>query len=285
MFEEKLSFYRTVINEELEKILTMLENKDCKLVCEAMKYSLISGGKLLRPVLTLAVCEMFNKDFKKALSFACAVEFIHVGSLVHDDLPCMDDDSSRRGKASCHVKFNEATAVLVGDVFFSSAFEILTYGKNYGLKDATILKAVLFLSKMFGTKGIVCGQNMDLFTNYEEKNLKTVEKIAFYKTSSLIRAAVGLGCIAVEVESFKMEKMDEFAKYFGLFFQVCDDVLDYEQERNKMKKKLDFLSIYSIKEAKEVALNYCKKALDVLEYFNDSDFLKNLTNYSLRRVN
>ena len=285
MFEEKLFFYKNIINEELEKILEKLENKDCNSICEAMKYSLISGGKLLRPVLTLAVYEMFDENIKKALSFACAVEFIHVGSLVHDDLPCMDDDFLRRGKASCHVKFNEATAVLVGDVFFSSAFEVLTYGKDYGLKDEVILKAITLLSKMFGTNGIVCGQNMDLFTNYEEKNLKTVEKIAIYKTSSLMRAAVGLGCIAAEVESFQTEKMDEFAKYFGVFFQICDDILDYEQKKDKNEKKVDFLSIYSLKEAKSVALNYYKKALYVLEYFRDSEFLKSLTNYALKRVN
>ncbi len=285
MFEKKLSFYKNIINEELERILIKLENKDCNLVCEAMKYSLISGGKLLRPVLTLAVCEMFNEDIEKALPFACAVEFIHVGSLVHDDLPCMDDDSLRRGKASCHIKFNEATAVLVGDVFFSSAFEILTYGKNYGLKDESILKAVLLLSEMFGTKGIVCGQEMDLFTKYDDKNLKKIEKIAFYKTSSLIRAAVCLGCIVAKVKKLELEKMDEFAKYFGLFFQICDDVLDYEQKKSKGEKKVDFLSIYELKEAKDVALSYCNKALKVLDYFSESEFLKNLTSYAFNRIN
>lgn len=285
MFKEKLSFYRETINKELEKILIKLENKDCSLVCEAMKYSLISGGKLLRPVLTLAVCEMFNENVEKAISFACAVEFIHVGSLVHDDLPCMDDDSLRRGKASCHVKFNEAIAVLVGDVFFSFAFEVLTYGKNYGLKDESILKAVVLLSKMFGTNGIVCGQEMDLFTRNDNKNLKIIEKIAFYKTSSLMRAAVGLGCIAAKVKNFELEKMNEFAKYFGIFFQICDDILDYEQKKIKGEKKIDFISIYGLKEAKELAGNYYNKALNVLKFFNNNKFLKNLTNYAFERIN
>ena len=281
MFSYKLSTYRQTINEELKKILVRLKNKDCKFVCDAMEYSLLEGGKLLRPVLTLAVCEMFGEDFKKSLPFACAVEFIHVGSLVHDDLPCMDDDSKRRGKAACQIEFNEAVAVLAGDSLFCSAFEVLTYGKEFGLEEEKILKAVSFLAEMFGTKGIVAGQDMDMFCGLKESTKELVQKIAKYKTSSLIRAAYRLGAIAAGANQEKIEIVDQYANFFGLCFQVKDDILDFL--KNRKKEKLDFLYLYSLDEANMLAKEYTEKALECLYKLEKNEFLVELTKKALNR--
>lgn len=286
MFEDKLKVYREEINNTLKELLKRLKNEDCSIICEAMEYSLLEGGKLLRPVLTLSVCDMFKKDFKIALPFSCAVEFIHVGSLVHDDLPCMDDDEQRRGKASCHVKFNEAAAVLAGDSLFCSSFEVLTYAKEYGLGEKEILEAVLLLAKMFGTKGILAGQDMDMFSQIEnsKENVKEmVEKVAKYKTASLIKAACNLGAIAAGANLEEIEILDKFADYFGICFQIKDDILDFEQDAKKEEKRLDFVHIFGIEKANDLAVEYTKKAIECLKKFNGSEFLIELTKKALHR--
>ena len=286
MFEDKLKVYREEINNTLKELLKRLKNEDCSIICEAMEYSLLEGGKLLRPVLTLSVCDMFKKDFKIALPFSCAVEFIHVGSLVHDDLPCMDDDEQRRGKASCHVKFNEAAAVLAGDSLFCSSFEVLTYAKEYGLGEKEIIEAVLLLAKMFGTKGILAGQDMDMFSQIEnsKENVKEmVEKVAKYKTASLIKAACNLGAIAAGANLEEIEILDKFADYFGICFQIKDDILDFEQDAKKEEKRLDFVHIFGIEKANDLAVEYTKKAIECLKKFNGSEFLIELTKKALHR--
>lgn len=282
MFENKLNEFKDLINIELKKILLNLKNENCIFLCDAMEYSLISGGKLLRPVLTLAVCEMFGEDFKKALPFACAVEFMHVGSLVHDDLPCMDDDEKRRGKDSCHIKYDEATAVLVGDAFFCSAFEVLTYAKNYGLDGNKISDAVFLLSNMFGTKGTIAGQDMDIFINVKKNKGSVIEQVAEYKTSCLIKAACCLGAVAANVEEEKVKLVSEYGKYLGLFFQISDDILDYEKE--KKNYMLNFVLVYGLKKSKKMAEEYYFKALEVLKNLKNSEFLKELTEAVFKRV-
>ncbi len=284
MFEENLKKFKDAINEELKKILLKLNNENCIFLGDAMEYSLISGGKLLRPVLTLAVCEMFGGDFKKALPFACAVEFMHVGSLVHDDLPCMDDDEKRRGKASCHVKYDEATAVLVGDAFFCSAFEILTYARECGLNNEKILDAVFLLSRMFGTKGTIAGQDMDIFIDVKKNKENYIEKIAEYKTSCLIKAACSLGAIAAGAEKTKIELICEYGQYLGLFFQICDDILDFEKEKNKNSGKLNFVVVYGLTQAQKKAEQYYSKALMILKGLQKNEFLQEFTRLVFNRI-
>ncbi len=255
MFEDKLKLYRENIIKELETFLLKFSNEDCKFVCKAMEYCLLSKGKLLRPILTLSVCEMFGCDYNKALAFACAIEFIHTGSLIHDDLPCMDDDSIRRGKAACHVKFNEATAVLAGDAFFSSAFEILVCAKDYGVNEEDVNRAVLLVSRMFGTKGIIGGQDMDMFVGFNCKDVNsTVEKIAKYKTCSLFVASCVLGAIAAGANDFYIKSIEKYAQYLGLCFQICDDILDYDskdKEKNNKHEQINFVSVYKLEEAQK----------------------------------
>lgn len=278
MFEEKIEIYKDAINIELKKFLSEFNNKDCSVVCDAAFYSMIGGGKFLRPILTLCVCDMFGENFKKALPFACAVEFIHVGSLVHDDLPCMDDDLIRRGKASCHAKYGEAGAVLVGDFLFCAAFEILSYGKKYGLQEKEILDAVSFLSKMFGTKGIIAGQDMDIFTEKEKLTKEKIELIAKYKTASLFRAACYLGAIAADADLFKIKILDEYATYFGIAFQILDDVLDYlKGEGNKKQDFVNFATFYGKEKAIELSKTYLENALNCLFKLNSNEFLVKFT--------
>lgn len=283
MFKEKFEIYKDSINIKLEEILTKLKNKDCKFVFKAMNYSLISGGKLLRPILTLAVCDMFSKKFKSALNFAAAVEFMHVGSLVHDDLPCMDDDSKRRGKDSCHIKFNECTAVLAGDAFFCSAFEILTYSKEDGILNEDIVKAVFLLSNMFGTKGTIAGQDMDMFLEFKKENFNLIEKIAEYKTCCLIKAACGLGAIAAKASQKQTNLLNEYSKNLGLFFQIYDDIADYKKQ-NLNENKLNFVSIYGIKKAKQKAKQHYDYSLKIIEKFENNEFLKELTKFIFLKI-
>ncbi len=279
MFEDRIKRYKSIVNTKLEAILSQFSNKNCRFVPSAMRYSLLEGGKLLRPVLTLAVCEMFGGEVQKAVFFACAVEFMHVGSLVHDDLPCMDNDFIRRGRPCCHIKFNEAAAVLAGDALFCGAFEILTYSYRQGLSYKEIVKAVSVLSKMFGVGGVIGGQDMDMFSENATQNEYLVRNVATYKTCSLIRAACILGAIAAKAEKSDIKIIDEYANFLGLAFQICDDILDYEKEKDGMS----FLSVYNVNEAKEKAREYTNLAMDRLKLLGDNEFLIELTNKLLVR--
>lgn len=279
MFEDRINRYRNIVNAKIEDVLSQFSNKNCKFVPSAIRYSLLGGGKLLRPVLTLAVCEMFGGDVQKAVFFACAVEFIHVGSLIHDDLPCMDDDSIRRGRPCCHIKFNEAVAVLAGDSLFCGAFEILTYSKRNGLSDKEIVEAVEVLSRMFGVCGVIGGQDMDIFSVNSMQSEVLIKNVATYKTCSLIRAACILGAIAAKADKSNIDVIDEYANFLGLAFQICDDILDFKKE----KDSINFLSVYSVKEAKEKAKKYTNLAVNRLKTLSGSEFLIELTNKLLVR--
>ena len=222
---------------------------------------------------------LFGGDVQKAVFFACAVEFIHVGSLIHDDLPCMDDDSIRRGRPCCHIKFNEAVAVLAGDSLFCGAFEILTYSKRNGLSDKEIVEAVEVLSRMFGVCGVIGGQDMDIFSVNSMQSEVLIKNVATYKTCSLIRAACILGAIAAKADKSNIDVIDEYANFLGLAFQICDDILDFKKE----KDSINFLSVYSVKEAKEKAKKYTNLAVNRLKTLSGSEFLIELTNKLLVR--
>ena len=220
MFDEKLKNYVNLIDFSLKKILPN-SNGSCVDFVESIKYGVLNGGKRLRPVLTLAICDMFNGNLDAAVLFACGVELIHAGSLIHDDLPCMDNDDLRRGLPSCHVKFGETVAVLAGDGLFLSAFKILTMAKKFGISSCKIVKACEFLSKMAGFDGMVLGQAIDMNSNIVGcVDESRVDVLAGLKTACLIRAACVLGVIASDVDDEAEIKIDKFAKYVGLAFQI-----------------------------------------------------------------
>ncbi len=290
-FKQQLNKYVDFINYWLEKILP-LESLAGERVCDAMKYSLTSGGKRLRPVLTLAVCDMFGGKLESAVCFACAVEYIHVGSLIHDDLPCMDDDDLRRGKPSCHIMYDEATAVLAGDGFFLSAFEILTLAKNFGLDDAKILKACGFLSKMSSFCGMVGGQDMDMLLQKNGADWKKVEIMNHYKTSSLIQAACCLGAIAAGASESEIETVKKYALALGLAFQTRDDILDVVGDESVLgkpigsdveKNKSSSVLVLGLEKATLKAQQYTENAIFELNKLPCNRFLLDLTEFLLFR--
>ena len=290
-FEEKFNGYIKMVNDGLKNILPSTHTLSERL-CESMRYSIMGGGKRIRPVLTLAVCEMFGGNAKKAIPFACAVEFIHVGSLIHDDLPCMDDDDLRRGKPSCHIQYDEATAVLTGDSLFCSAFEVLLLAQKLGVGETSILKACNVLSKMSGIDGMIGGQVMDMFIEENGANENIVEIMQKRKTAALIQAACCLGGIAAKVNSRDLNILDQYGLSLGLAFQLCDDVLDVTGNEDilgkpvgsdKKKKKVNSVSLLGLEKTKIKAKKYTENAISELNKLPNNQFLVDLTKFLLNR--
>lgn len=290
-FKEEFNRYVKMVNDGLENILPSTHTLSARL-CDAMRYSIMGGGKRIRPVLTLAVCEMFGGNAKKAIPFACAIEFIHVGSLIHDDLPCMDDDDLRRGKPSCHIKYDEATAVLTGDSLFCSAFEVLLLAQKFGVGETSILKACNVLSKMSGIDGMIGGQVMDMFIEENGANEKIVEIMHKRKTAALIQASCCLGGIAAKVRERDLNVLNKYGLSLGLAFQVCDDILDVSGNESilgkpvgsdRRKKKVNSVSLLGLDRTKIKAKKYTENAISELNKLPNNQFLMDLTKFLLHR--
>lgn len=189
---------------------------------EAMRYSLLAGGKRVRPVLTLAFCDMLGGEWRKALPFACALEMIHTYSLIHDDLPCMDDDDLRRGKPTCHKVYGETLAVLAGDALQPEAFLLIANAPD--MSDQQRVRAVAALASACGGDGMVAGQVLDLDGSCDNEN--KVNLLHSLKTGKLLCAAAELGCIAANTEESLRVRAVSYGKHVGLAFQVRDDMLD-----------------------------------------------------------
>ena len=264
-----------------------------KIVVEAMEYSLSAGGKRLRPVLMLEFCRMCGeKDTDKYLDIACSVELIHTYSLIHDDLPCMDNDDYRRGKPSCHKAFPENIALLAGDALNSLAFEVISDAAMDGRISAE--KAVMLisvLSKAIGTNGMIGGQVIDLQCENKEIDIDTLNVLQQYKTGALIEAA----CVMGVVLSGKYDSIPAAADYasaMGRAFQIEDDILDVTGTFEELGKpigsdaeqhKNTYVSLLGLDRAKQIAKQLTVQALAVLKKFDDSSFLSELTSDLLTR--
>lgn len=254
-----------------------------KVIEDAMKYSLESGGKRVRPVLTLEFCRICGGDVKKALPFAAAVEFIHTYSLIHDDLPCMDNDEMRRGKPSSHIRFGEANALLAGDALLTHAFSCIT---SSSLSDNQMVKAVRELSLFAGVNGMIGGQIVDLAGENKNLGIDDLFIMDKLKTAALIKSACVLGCIAAERYD-NIENAEVFAENLGMAFQIIDDILDYlEGDTNSdiISGKSTYVSLLGLEKAKETADVYTKKALHALEGFDgDTSAIREYTIKLLNR--
>lgn len=194
-------------------------------IYDAMNYSLMAGGKRIRPVLTLETCRMCGGDVDAALPFACAVEMIHTYSLIHDDLPCMDDDDLRRGKPTNHKVYGEATAVLAGDALLTAAFEMMAEHRG-GLDSARVLEAMDCLSHAAGAAGMIGGQVLDMAGEERPLSLEELELMQSLKTGALISAAAEMGCILAGGSDEQRQAVKTYAQCIGRAFQVRDDMLD-----------------------------------------------------------
>lgn len=219
------SGYRDLIDEQLKTYINELSYSDVRLA-EAIQYSTLLGGKRIRPILTLATAKCVGTPNDSALPYACATEFIHAYSLIHDDLPAMDNDQLRRGQPTCHIAFNEATAILAGDALQTMAFELIA--NNSTLSASRTLQIIQILTKASGARGMVYGQALDFDSVGKQLDLSTLEKMHRHKTGILIEASVTIGALTSNTDLLDSE-LNLFKKYgqaIGLAFQVQDDILD-----------------------------------------------------------
>lgn len=244
---------------------------------EAMRYSLFSGGKRIRPVLALAATEAVGGPLTRTLPFACALEMIHTYSLIHDDLPAMDDDSLRRGKPSNHVVFGEALAILAGDALLTEAFRVMAEAiAGAGAARTRAIQVLVELAVAAGARGMVAGQAADMEAEHSAADLPTVELIHVRKTGALIRAAVRGGAILGGAPSSQLRRLTLYAEYLGLAFQITDDILDVEgsttrtgkvQGRDVARNKATFPGVLGMPAAKARAHDLLVEMLQQLRPF------------------
>lgn len=258
---------------------------------EAMRYSVENGGKRIRPMLTLEFCRMCGGSVEAALPLACAIEFIHTYSLIHDDLPCMDDDDMRRGKSSSHIKFGEANALLAGDSLLTFAFQ--SAGEAEDIPADAVAKAVSLLARASGCAGMIAGQVQDLENENKTVAADDLRSVDILKTGELIRCACQLGCIAAGADDMKLEAARVYAENLGIAFQIVDDILDVTSDEATLGKpvgsdaencKNTYVSLLGLEEAKKIAAELTRKAIDALGVFGgESEFLVSLSKKLLSR--
>lgn len=268
--------YIKIINESMLSYLPE-ENLLEKELIKSIKYSIKAGGKRVRPSFTLEFAKVCGSTVEKALPFACAVEFIHTYSLIHDDLPCMDDDDFRRGKKANHIVFGEDTALLAGDALQMLAFEAMLNNntlEEIGVKNAG--KAAFVLAKYAGLSGMVGGQVIDLL--YEEKaaTLKVLQEKDSKKTAALIKAACEMGCIIANAEEKQVKAAREFGENIGIAFQITDDILDITSTdellgkptgSDKDNNKSTYVSLLGLEKCKELVKELTNNAVNALNSF------------------
>ncbi len=266
----------------------------CQEVVQAMRYSLLGGGKRVRAILALEFCRLCGAETERAMPFACAVEMIHAYSLIHDDLPCMDDDDLRRGKPSCHIAFGEATALLAGDALLTSAFETAASPWAQSLLGNQICcRGIHLLSRCAGNQGMVGGQIIDLASEGHRVSWQVLEQNYKRKTGALLQAAAGLGCLAGGATQAQEQAAADFALNLGLAFQIVDDILDEVGDPALLGKpvgsdvqqhKSTYVTLFGLQAAREQAAQLAQRAKEQLAAFpGDRSFLEQLTDDLLVR--
>ncbi len=287
----KLSEARTLVDKLFDDELKIPEGRE-KRVIEAMRYSAIGSGKAFRPFLVLTVAKMLDVPQEQAARVAVALEMVHTYSLIHDDLPAMDNDTLRRGKPTNHVQFDEATAILAGDALLTQAFEVLANEKTH--PDATVrIKLIEALSKAAGTRGMIGGQMMDLLGEKEPLTLKEVERMQSMKTGALLEFACTAPAILIGASDEIMQALKAYAHAMGLMFQITDDILDVEGDSATVGKTLGkdskahkstFVSLLGVEEARQLARDLGMEAKAALKIFDDkADMLNHTTTFILSR--
>ena len=275
MFKEYLKEKKEIVEKNLEKMLKKYEYPHR--LSEAMKYGVMNGGKRIRPIIMYMICDLFEVNYTKIEDIAVALEFIHCYSLIHDDLPAMDDDMYRRGKLTTHIKYDEATAILVGDVLLTEAFNIVVNSNKITDKDK--VKVIQKMSEYAGCYGMVGGQYVDMESENKKVGVETLEYIHNHKTGKLLLASVELPLIVLNVEGVKKEKLLEFAEIIGIAFQIKDDILDVEgsfeetgkESTDEKNEKTTYPSLFGLEKTKEMLNGYVEKAKKIIE----NNFLEN----------
>lgn len=279
-----------LVNQSLEGLLPV-EGDYPKEIIEAMRYSIFAGGKRLRPILTIGACETAGGNVQDAMKVACAIECIHTYSLIHDDLPALDDDDFRRGMPTCHKVYGEAIAILAGDALLTYAFELLSdmdYSKS-------IVKIIREVSCAAGPKGMIAGQVADMLSEkgQREKTTDLLDYIHKNKTGALFKASIKSGALIAGCTDVELVAFDSYAHHFGLAFQIVDDILDIEGTASELGKpigsdernqKLTYPLLYGLEKSKEMALEHVNSAVNSLAIFGKRSVpLVSLAQYVLTR--
>ena len=278
--EVQTAEYRQYIEKHLEETCFTYDTEPQKDLFSAMRYSLLAGGKRLRPIFVFDFCRMCGGDWKNAAPFAAAVEMIHTYSLIHDDLPCMDNDDYRRGRLTNHKVFGEATAILAGDALLTAAFTSLSKAPY----PAEIrIRAVEVLAECSGELGMVGGQVLDMQSEQRQCTEQEVLDIQSRKTGALIRAACILGVLAGGGSQEQIKAAAIFADHLGLAFQIRDDMLDVIGNADELGKavgvdtvKNTFVQLYGIDTCDQLVKDHTQKAINALSAFPDTDYMQAL---------
>ena len=292
-FKEELKKYQNIVEKELEKYI----RKDAcpeRILNESVEYSLMAGGKRLRPILVLATYSLFKKDIEKCMPFAVAVEMIHNFSLIHDDLPGIDNDDFRHGKLTNHKKFNEATAILAGDSLLNQAYiviseTLLNADNKYDLE----LKIKAFNEFSLAIDRLIAGDYVDTEFEGKDVSLEYLEYNYNNKTGALIKLCVRLGAILASAQNEDIEKLTKYAEKIGLAFQIKDDILSVEGDElitgkpvgnDEAKGKCTYISKYGLEEAKRTLKELIDESVSIAESYGESaEFLKQLALYIMNR--
>ena len=274
------AMYKAHVEDFLTSWYARFDQEPQAQLFEAMKYSLLAGGKRLRPILAFEFCRLCCGDWKKATPLAAAVEMIHTYSLIHDDLPCMDNDDYRRGRLTNHKVYGEAMAVLAGDALLTDAF---TVASTANLEGRSMADAIGVLSECAGSLGMVGGQVLDILSEQRECTEEEILAIQSRKTGALIRTACALGAIAGGATEEQYDAACQFAAALGLAFQIRDDMLDVIGTQEEMGKgvgtdavKNTFVRLYGLERCEELVRQYTDIALDAISIFPDNAFLSHL---------
>lgn len=260
---------------------------------EAMKYSLVSGGKRLRPILCFAAAEALGCGLERCMSTACALEMIHTYSLIHDDLPAMDNDELRRGKPTCHIAYDEATAILAGDALLTLAFQVLSSDPYASEKPGLILRIIKIISHAAGDQGMIEGQMRDMESEGKFLERTELENIHHLKTGAIIRASVMSGALLAGADDEDLEVFDRYASRIGLAFQVADDILNVTGDAELMGKatgtdstlnKATYPSLLSLEQSIAFARECVESALSDLKRFDErAEPLRAIATYIIER--
>ena len=309
--ENYLKEKRELIDSYLESYFSI--PAEPSLLHDAMRYSLFAGGKRLRPILALSAYEAYGRDPKNILPYASALEIIHTYSLIHDDLPSMDNDDLRRGKSTSHKVFGEAIAILAGDALLTEAFLMLTNnsllpplskGGNRGvrggkgrlhdkIKSSSLLKAIREVALSSGVHGMVGGQAMDILSENSKPERDTLTFIHTHKTAALITASVRMGGILADSDVNTLKALTKYGERIGLAFQITDDILNVEGNTEELgkaagsdakMKKMTYPAFYGIEKSRQEAENLVAEAIDALALFpSDADPLREIARYLIQR--
>ena len=288
LYKDQTRQYQTLIEEYLQNQCFLYADEPQQVLFEAMRYSLLAGGKRLRPIFVLDFCKMCGGDIQAAMPLAAAVEMIHTYSLIHDDLPCMDNDDLRRGKPTNHKVYGEAIAVLAGDALLTAAFSYIAGAK---LPAETRIRAVDVLSQCAGELGMVGGQVLDMQSEERECTQQEVLDIQSRKTGALIRAACVMGVLAAGGSDVQISAAADFADHLGLAFQIRDDMLDVIGDAAQLGKavgvdstKNTFVHLYGLDKCEELVQTHTNTAVKALKVFPHSEYMEQLSTQLVART-